>query len=56
MSKGCNKQIVVSKETFDLIMEDCREEYIKHHPELEGGFISHNQLMIQIAKFYLRNG
>lgn len=52
--KTYSVKLTVSKSTKELIIEDCKEEFLKHHPELEGMKITENFIIRQIADFYLK--
>lgn len=51
--KGYEETLKCSKETKDLIINNCIEEFLDHHPELKGSHVTHNQILKQIAEFYL---
>lgn len=48
-------KICCSKEVFDKIMSECKEEFLKHHPEFKGINITQNFMLTKIAEFYLKN-
>jgi len=48
-------KMTVTESTKDLVMNACKEEFLKHHPEMDGMFISQDFMIIKIAKFYLEN-
>jgi len=50
---GYKCHLVCSPETKKLIMEDCVEEFLEHHPEFEGMNITHNFILKKIGDFYL---
>ena len=52
--KTYSVKLTVSESTKKLINEDCKEEFIKHHPELKGMKITENFIVRQIADFYLK--
>lgn len=52
--KGYSHRLVVSKETFDLITKQCREEILDNNPDLEGMYMSHNFIVKRIGKFFMR--
>jgi hypothetical protein len=43
------------RETRNLIMEKCVEEFLTHHPELKGYNITQAYILRQIAEYYLNN-
>jgi hypothetical protein len=49
MSKKC---IMVDSETYDLINHDCREELLRHHPELIKTNITLNKILYHTARYY----
>lgn len=44
-----------SESTKKLIINDCVEEFIAHHPELRGINVTHNMILRQIAEYYLNH-
>jgi len=44
----------VSKECFLLFRNECKGEFIKHHPELKGTRITDDQLLNRIVQFYIK--
>ena len=49
-----SRHLLVSQETYDIIMKDCVNEYRESHPELDGAKISQNHILRQMARFYLK--
>ncbi len=47
-----NHLIRILPKTDDLLNE-CKEEFLKHHPEFEQMTISYNKIVYEMAKFYL---
>ncbi len=45
--------IVLDEETFNL-MKQCKEEYLKHHPEEDGKNITNKHITKQAYIHYLR--
>ena len=45
--------LACSRETKDIIMKDCIEEFIKNNPKFEGMTITQEFILRRIAKFYL---
>lgn len=41
--------------TKELIMNDCKESFLKHHPEMKGIHLSENFILYKLAMFYLGN-
>ena len=52
--KSARVKLTVSQSTKDLIIKDCKEEFLKHHPEFDGMKITENFIARQIADFYLK--
>ena len=48
-----SRHVACSQEVYDMVVNDCKREYLEHHPEMEGAKISHNHILKQISKFYL---
>jgi hypothetical protein len=42
-----------SKETKDRILNDCKREYLKNHPEMRGIPLSQGFLLDKISRYYL---
>ncbi len=49
-----NVHLTCSQETKDLILNECAEEFIKHHPELNGMKVSQGFILKKITEFYLK--
>ena len=49
------RHLVISEETYNLIMIDCTEEFKRHHPHMHGARITHNMIANWIAKYYLKS-
>jgi len=49
---GNLRSIKIDEEVIELIKE-CREEFIRVYPEMEGLKISRNAIIMHIAKIYL---
>ena len=45
--------LTCSKETKDLILNNCVEEFVKHHKEFRGMKISQGLILKKIAEYYL---
>ncbi len=54
LQKCYRVRLTVSESTKDMVMNECREEFIRHHPELKGMKITENFIIRQIAEFYLK--
>lgn len=52
--KTYSVKLTVSESTKKLITEDCKNEFLKHHPELQGMKITENFIIRQLADFYLK--
>ena len=39
---------------WDEYVEECKKEFIKHHPEFEAMPLSYNKIIYEAAKFYLK--
>ena len=48
-----SRHLACSQEVYDMIIKDCKREYLEHHPEMLGANISQNHILKQISKFYL---
>ncbi len=53
--KGYRQHMVCSPTTKSLIVENCVEEYLKHHPEMKGFTVTHEHILRQLAEFYLKS-
>lgn len=47
--------IGVKESIKKMLVDDCKREYIKHHPELEETKITDNKILFEVCKFYLEN-
>lgn len=45
--------LVVHQDTKDILLKDCVEEYLYHHPEMDGVFISHDYILKKVVDYYL---
>ena len=52
-AKTYSVKLTVSESTKKLILDECKEEFLKHHPEIKGMKITENFIVRQIADFYL---
>lgn len=43
-----------SEETRDLIMQDCLNDFLTHHPEFKGMKLSQGFMLKKIAETYLK--
>ncbi len=43
----------VRKDVKQLVIENCKTEFLVHHPEMQGRTITHNHIVKQLAIFYL---
>ena len=48
------KRVVIKSKTTELI-ECCRKEFLRVHPEFAEIPISYNKIIYEMAKFYLNN-
>lgn len=53
--RGYECHLTCSKETKKLIIEDCKKEFLKHHPEFKGMSISCGFLLKKIGVYYIEN-
>jgi len=53
--KGYTEHLTCSKETKNMIMINCKEEFLKHHPEISDIKISSGFMLKKIAEFYMRD-
>ena len=49
-----SERMSCSKETKDLIMNECVKEFIFHHPEFEGSNITQGFMLRKLAEFYIK--
>jgi len=49
-----NRHLACSQEVYTLIITNCINEYLKHHPEMLGAKISHNHILRQIGEHYIK--
>lgn len=52
--KNYSEKMTCSVKTKKLIMLDCKQEFLYHHPELKGTKITQGQMLLQLAIFYLK--
>lgn len=52
MGRKCSARLTVSKETKELLKE-VKEEYLNHHPEMEGARLTENHLVYQTFAYYI---
>ncbi len=52
---GWKSRLTISRSTKELIMVKCKDEFLKHHPEMSGINITENFMAVQIAEYYLNN-
>lgn len=48
------RHLLCNDEVYNLIVNDCVEEYVRNHPEMEGAKISQNHILKQLARYYLK--
>lgn len=48
-------RLVCSSETKILILNDCKEEYLRHHPEMRKVPISQEKILYEVARYYLEH-
>lgn len=53
-SKNYTEKISCSKETKLLLMNECIELYMKHHPEMKGKTVTQGHIERQVIEFYLK--
>jgi len=49
------RHLLVDYEVYDLVIKDCKEEFLKHHPDFEGMKLTHNFMIRKLAEHYLRS-
>ena len=49
------KPVILNENVFDMIPQ-CKEEYLKHHPEMKEVPISNNKILFEVMKHYLKKG
>lgn len=52
MTKNYEK-LCITKETYDLVVNDCVKEFIRNNPHLEGLKITHEIIIRRMADYYL---
>ena len=52
---GNRKHILVDYEVYDMVMIECKKEFLEHHPEFVGMKITHNFIIRKLAEHYLRS-
>lgn len=53
--KKYSSRLTVSQKTKDIICNECKKEFLTHHPEFEGMKLTENFIIRQIAEHYLRS-
>ncbi len=48
-------RLACSESTKKLILNDCIEDFLSHHPELSGINVTQNMILRQIAEYYLKH-
>ena len=48
-------RLACSESTKKLIVKDCIEDFLSHHPELSGINVTQNMILRQIAEYYLNH-
>jgi len=54
MERDYSYRLCCSKEVHDLIVINCINEFIEHHPEFHDMKISHNFILRKIAEYYIK--
>jgi hypothetical protein len=49
------RYMTCSQKTKNLIMIECKKEYLKHHPEHEEFSLSQGFMLSKIAQYYLEH-
>ena len=47
------QNLAVSKETHDLVINECVEEFYRQHPNMRGIPISQDYIILRMARYYL---
>lgn len=47
-------RLSVTQETKDLIVNQCRKEFLKNYPNMRGVFLSEDFLVDRVGKYYLK--
>jgi len=55
MERNYTERLSCSKETKDLIMKQCVNEFLKHHKDFKGKHITEGHILKQIADYYLEH-
>lgn len=53
VEKGYTHHLNVSKSTFKLVNNNCKEEFLKQNPQFKNINITHNFMVDRIARYYL---
>jgi hypothetical protein len=53
--KTYTEHLVCSKTTKKLILNDCVEEFLEHHPEFKGYNITQDFILRKIVEYYLEH-
>jgi hypothetical protein len=49
-----SKQIRVNKKDADMLMKECKELYLKFHPDMKNEKISNSFMLRRVIEFYLK--
>ena len=52
--KSYTEHLTCSKETKKLIMGNCIQDFLEHHPEFENMNITSGFILAKMAEFYLK--
>jgi len=52
---GNRKHLLVDYETFDLVINECKQEFLENHSEFIGMKITQNFIVRKIAEHYMRS-
>lgn len=53
--KSYSVKLTVSESTKSMVVEECKKEFLTHHPEIKGMKITENFIVRQLAEFYLKS-
>lgn len=53
MVRYAEDRLVVTREVKDLVLKQCKEEFIRYNPKFKGMFLSQNFIVHRIAEHYM---
>lgn len=49
----CWVHLTIRNSVKNMLREQCKEEFLRHHPEFKGSHITDNLILTQIIQYYL---